>query len=125
MKLLLDSHAYLWWLADDPRLPPVARAAIADPANVVLVSAVTLWAIEIKRSLGRLDAGEHDLVAEIEANRFSELGVTARHAEAAARLPRHHDDPFDRMLVAQSRLEGLVCVTRDPAFQAYGVPSLW
>lgn len=125
MKLLLDSHAYLWWLADDPRLTPTARAAIADPANLVLVSAATVWEIEIKRSLGRLDAGEHDLVAEIEANRFSELSVTARHAEAAARLPRHHEDPFDRMLVAQSRLEGLVCVTRDPAFQAYGVPSLW
>lgn len=125
MKLLLDSHAYLWWLSDDPRLTPAARAAIADPANVVLVSAATIWEIEIKRSLGRLDAGEHDLVAEIQANRFGELAVGARHAQAAACLPRHHDDPFDRMLMAQSQLEGLVCVTRDPAFQAYGVPCLW
>jgi PIN domain nuclease of toxin-antitoxin system len=125
VKLLLDSHAYLWWLADDPRLPSAARAAVADPANVVLVSAASIWEIEIKRSLGRLEAGEHDLVAEIQANRFAELPVTARHAEAAARLRRHHDDPFDRMLVAQSQLDGLVCVTRDPAFQAYGVPCLW
>jgi PIN domain nuclease of toxin-antitoxin system len=125
VKLLLDSHAYLWWLADDPRLPPATRAAVAKPANVVLVSAATIWEIEIKRALGRLDAGDHDLVAEIEANRFAELPVAARHAEAAARLPRHHEDPFDRMLVAQSQLEGLVCVTRDPAFDAYGVPCLW
>lgn len=125
MKLLLDSHAYLWWLADDPRLSPAARAAVADPANLVLVSAATIWEIEIKRSLGRLDAGDQDLVAEIQANRFDELPVAARHAEAAARLPRHHEDPFDRMLVAQSQVEGLVCVTRDSAFEAYGVARLW
>lgn len=125
MKLLLDSHAFLWWLTDAPQLSPSARAAVADPGNVVLVSAVTVWEVEIKRALGRLDAGFADLVAEIEANRFAELPVGARHAEWAARLPRHHDDPFDRMLIAQAQVEGLVCVTRDPAFQAYGVPCLW
>lgn len=125
MKLLLDSHAFLWWLTDAPELSPSARAALADPANVVLVSAVTTWEIEIKRALGRLEAGSADLVAEIEANRFAQLPVWARHAEAAARLPRHHDDPFDRMLIAQAQVEGLVCVTRDPAFQAYGIPCLW
>ena len=125
MKLLLDSHAFLWWLTDAPELSPSARAALADPANVVLVSAVTTWEIEIKRALGRLEAGSADLVAEIEANRFAQLPVWARHAGAAARLPRHHDDPFDRMLIAQAQVEGLVCVTRDPAFQAYGIPCLW
>ena len=125
MKLLLDSHAFLWWLADDPALSSSARGAVADPSNLVLVSAATIWEIEIKRRLGRLEAGEADLVAEIEANRFSELPVTARHAEAAAGLPQHHGDPFDRMLIAQSQLEGLVCVTRDTAFEAYGVPLLW
>ena len=125
MKLLLDSHAFLWWLTDAPELSPSARAALADPANVVLVSAVTTWEIEIKRALGRLEAGSAELVAEIEANRFAQLPVWARHAEAAARLPRHHDDPFDRMLIAQAQVEGLVCVTRDPAFQAYGIPCLW
>lgn len=125
MKLLLDSHAYLWWLGDVPELSAPARAAIADPANLVLVSAATIWEIEIKRVLGRLEAGRADLVGEIEANRFIELPVVARHAEAAARLPRHHEDPFDRLLIAQSRLEGLVCVTRDAVFGAYGVPCLW
>lgn len=125
MKLLLDSHTYLWWLADDPSLSRSARGALADPSNVVFVSAATVWEIEIKRALGRLDAGAADLVAEIAANGFMELPVLARHAEAAGRLPRHHDDPFDRMLAAQSQLEGLVCVTRDPAFEAYGVACLW
>jgi PIN domain nuclease of toxin-antitoxin system len=125
VKLLLDSHAWLWWLGDAPELSDAARAAMADAANLVLVSAATIWEIEIKRALGRLEAGSADLVAEIEANRFAELPVSARHAEAAAWLPRHHDDPFDRMLIAQSRLEGLVCVTRDPAFAAYGVSCLW
>jgi PIN domain nuclease of toxin-antitoxin system len=125
VKLLLDSHAYLWWLADAPDLSAAARTAIADPANSVLISAAVVWEIEIKRALGRLDAGDIGFVAEIGANRFIELPVGASHAEAAARLPRHHDDPFDRMLVAQSRVEGLVCVTCDPAFEAYGVPCLW
>ena len=125
MKLLLDSHAYLWWLADAPELSPASRAAVADPTNLVVVSAATIWEIEIKRTLGRLEVGEADLVAEIEANRFAELPVSARHAAAAARLPRHHDDPFDRMLIAQSQVEGMVCVTRDPAFEAYGVACIW
>ncbi len=125
MKLLLDSHAYLWWLADDGRLSKAAREAVADPGNAVLVSAATIWELEIKRALGRLDAGDADLVAEIEANRFGELPVHAPHAAEAAGLPPHHVDPFDRMLIAQSRLEGLVCVTRDAVFEAYGVPTLW
>ncbi len=125
MKLLLDSHAYLWWLVDAPELSPPARAAIADPANVVLVSAATIWEIEIKRALGRLEAGTADLVAEIEANRFVELPVGARNAEVAARLPRHHEDPFDRMLVAQCQVEGLVCVSRDRVLERYGVACLW
>ncbi len=125
MKLLLDAHAYLWWLADAPDLSASARAAVADAANMVLVSAATIWEIEIKRTLGRLEADSADLVAEIEASRFGELPVRATHAVAAARLPRHHDDPFDRMLIAQSQAEGLVCITCDPAFEAYGVPCLW
>lgn len=125
MKLLLDSHAYLWWLADDPALSDAARVAISDPGNVVLVSAATIWEVEIKRALGRLDAGSADLVAEIEANRFAELPVRAAHAAAAARLPAHHGDPFDRMIIAQAQVDGLVCVTRDAAFDAYGVATLW
>lgn len=125
MKLLLDSHTYLWWLADDQRLGVKARKAIIDPANAVLVSAATIREIAIKAALGRLDLHGADVVAEIAANRFVELPITAAHAAAAAALPRHHDDPFDRMLVAQARIERLRCVTRDPAFSAYRVPTLW
>jgi len=125
VKLLLDAHAYLWWLADDPRLSRAARAAIADPSNLVLVSAATVWELEVKRALGRLDVGGADLTAEIEANGFGELPVRAVHASQAAALPRHHGDPFDRMLVAQSRADSLVCVTVDPAFEEYGTPTLW
>jgi PIN domain nuclease of toxin-antitoxin system len=125
VKLLLDGHAYLWWLSDDDALSDTARSAVADPANGVFVSAATIWEIEIKRALGRLDAGDADLVAEIEANRFGELPVRAVHAAAAARLPVHHADPFDRMLIAQCQVEGMVCVTRDATFGAYGVPTLW
>ena len=125
MKLLLDSHAYLWWLADDAQLSADARRAIAAPTNAVLVSAATIWEIEIKRSLGRLDAGDANLVAEIGANDFGELPIRAFHAEEAAALPPHHGDPFDRMLIAQAHAEGLVCVTRDPVFDTYGVETLW
>jgi PIN domain nuclease of toxin-antitoxin system len=125
VKLLLDSHAYLWWLADDQRLGAKAKKAITDPANAVLVSAATIWEIAIKAALGRLDLHGADVVAEIAINRFVELPITAAHAAAAAALPRHHDDPFDRMLIAQAQLEHLRCVTRDPAFSAYRVPTLW
>jgi PIN domain nuclease of toxin-antitoxin system len=125
LKLLLDSHAFLWWLADDRKLSADARRAIADPANAVLVSAATIWELEIKRALGRLDVGESDLAAEVAANDFGELAVRASHAVTAAHLPAHHSDPFDRMLVAQANIEGLICVTSDPAFAAYGAATLW
>lgn len=125
MRLLLDSHTYLWWLSEDPALPADARAAIAAPENVVLVSAVTIWEIAINETLGRIDLGDSDLVAEISANDFAELPVTALHARTAGALPRHHDDPFDRMLIAQAQLEGLTCVTRDRAFVLYDVTTHW
>ena len=125
MRLLLDAHAFIWWLAEDPSLPPVTRAAIAAPEGIVMVSAATIWEIAIKANLGRLDLGGADLVAELPANSFEELPIGARHAQAAGKLPRHHDDPFDRMLIAQAQLEGLTCVTRDPAFADYEVPTLW
>jgi PIN domain nuclease of toxin-antitoxin system len=125
VKLLLDSHAYLWWLIDDPRLPQGARRGIAAPRAAVHVSPATVWELSIKAALGRLDLDGADLAAEIAANRFVELPITAQHAQAAGRLPRHHDDPFDRLLVAQAKLEGLTVVTRDGAFESYGVPLLW
>lgn len=124
MKLLLDSHAFLWWLDDDPRLTAEARRAVADPSAIIHVSAATIWELSIKASLGKLDLGGIDLVEEIEGNDFVELPMTARHALTAGILPRHHEDPFDRMLIAQAKAEGLTIVTRDPAFGAYGVAIL-
>ncbi len=125
MKLLLDSHVFLWWLADDSRLEDTAGSEISDPESLVFVSAATIWELTIKAALGRLESGNTDLVEEITENGFVELAITARHAEHAGRLPRHHDDPFDRMLVAQAMVEGLTCVTRDREFSKYAVPTLW
>ena len=124
MRLLLDSHAYLWWLNDDKRLGAQARAAIAAPDSMVCVSAATIWEVAIKSRLDRLEVAG-DLVAEIAANDFTEVPVSATHTAAAGQLPRHHDDPFDRMLVAQAQLDGLVCVTRDQAFDLYEVRTIW
>ncbi len=121
MRLLLDSHVYLWWLADDARLSERARRAIADSRSIVHVSAATVWELAIKAALGRLDTGGADLADEIAANGFVELPITARHAAQSGGLPRHHDDPFDRMLIAQAQSEELVLVTRDPAFGVYEV----
>jgi PIN domain nuclease of toxin-antitoxin system len=124
VKLLLDSHAFLWWLAEDPKLSANARQAVADPSSIVHVSAATVWELSIKASLGKLDLDGADLVEEIGENDFVELPMTARHSHTAATLPRHHEDPFDRMLIAQARIEGLTVVTRDPAFRAYGIAIL-
>lgn len=121
MKLLLDSHAFLWWLAEDAKLSATARKAVADPASTVHVSAATVWELSIKAALGKLDLDGADLAEEIGENDFIEIPITARHALAAAFLPRHHDDPFDRMLIAQARIEGLTIVTRDLAFRAYDI----
>ena len=124
MRALLDAHAYLWWLADDQSLGREAQSAIADPGTLVYVSAATIWEIAIKSVLGKLRV-DGDLVQEIEDNDFLELPITSRHAQQAGNLPRHHDDPFDRMLIAQAKAEDLVCVTRDPAFELYEVATLW
>jgi PIN domain nuclease of toxin-antitoxin system len=121
--LLLDAHAILWWLADDPTLHPAARSAIADPANDVLVSAASIWEIEIKRALGKLSAPE-ELVEAVDESGFDVLSITGRDAQAAGALPSHHRDPFDRMLVAQSGRLGAVVVSRDDAFLAYGTDVL-
>ncbi|MGH9338353.1 MAG: type II toxin-antitoxin system VapC family toxin [Acidobacteriota bacterium] len=124
MKLLLDSHAFLWWLMDAPKLSTEAKAIITDTRTIVHVSAVSIWEISIKANLGRIELGKSDLVGQIEANHFFELPVTARHAVAASALPRHHDDPFDRMLVAQARLEDLTLLTHDRNFRNYKVSTL-
>lgn len=123
MILLLDAHALLWWLADSAELSEDARNAIADPSNDALVSAATVWEIAIKQALGKLVAPS-DLVDALEPAGFGALPITLRDAESAARLPLHHRDPFDRMLVAQSARLDAVVVSRDSIFEDYGALSL-
>lgn len=122
--LLLDTHALLWWLADDAALSPAARAAIAAGRTHVFVSAASAWEMSIKSAQGKLDCPD-DLEAELTQHRFQALPITVAHALAAGRLPRHHGDPFDRMLIAQAQLHQLTVVTQDPRFPLYGVPILW
>ena len=122
-RLLLDTHAFLWWLADDPRLGANARAEIALPANQVFVSAVTGWEIAIKRALGKLEAPA-GLEEAVEQEGFLHLPVSFRHGERAGALPRHHRDPFDRMLIAQCELEGLELVSADLALAKYSASRM-
>ena len=122
-RLLLDTQALLLALADDPELAPSARSAIADPANEVFVSAVSIWEIAIKRALGKLKA-PGGIAALVEESGFQELVVTSFHAEQAGGLPMHHRDPFDRMLVAQAQAEGLTIVTSDRRIPQYGVRTI-
>jgi PIN domain nuclease of toxin-antitoxin system len=122
LRLLLDTHVFLWWSGRRP-LAPAATEAIRAPGNDVLVSAASVWEAEINAAGGKLRL-EADLVAEPPDHGFLSLDITAAHAVAAARLPAHHGDPFDRMLVAQAQLEGLTIVTRDPIFEHYAVAVL-
>jgi PIN domain nuclease of toxin-antitoxin system len=121
--LLLDAHALLWWLEDNPELADSARRSINDPANDILVSAGTIWEIEAKRHLGKLESPT-GLVEALEAAGISTLPITAADAERAAALPAHHRDPFDRMLVAQAARLDATIATRDRAFALYDVAIL-
>lgn len=123
MRLLLDTHALLWWLADDPALSEAAREAIASPANEVFVSAVSAWEIAIKVALGKLTV-PGDLEGAIAAEGFQPLPFTIQHALMAGALPRHDNDPFDRALVAQATAESCTLVTRDSRITLYGLPTL-
>ena len=122
-RLLLDTQVLLWWRTDDPTLKRAAHQAIADPTHDIYVSAVSIWEIAIKRALGKLKAPDH-LAATVEAEGFSELPVTFVHAEQAGSLPKHHGDPFDRMLVAQAQVEGLILVTADANIPRYAVRTM-
>jgi PIN domain nuclease of toxin-antitoxin system len=123
MSLLLDTHILLWWLSDDPMLPAAAREAIASPENEVIVSAASAWEIAIKKAVGRLDAPD-GLIEAVEANDFETLPITLAHAIAAGTLPPHHSDPFDRMLIAQARTDGLTLISIDKRFPQYDVDLL-
>jgi PIN domain nuclease of toxin-antitoxin system len=123
VTLLLGSHALLSSLGDDRTLTKAARRAIVEPTAVVYVSAVTAWEISIKCALGKLSAPD-DLENQMRGGGLSELTVTVADALVAGALPRHHDDPFDRMLVAQAQRRALTVVTRDPSIELYGVSVL-
>jgi len=127
VNLLLDTHALLWWKEGARKLGPRARRAIERDAATVRVSAASAWEIAIKSRLGRLTLATplHLWMPEgLERHGFLMLNVTVDHAVAVASLPDHHDDPFDRLLIAQARHEGLTILTSDAAFDDYGVPVL-
>jgi PIN domain nuclease of toxin-antitoxin system len=123
VTLLLDTHVLLWWLADDPRLTPAVREAMADPTSTVLVSAVTAWEMAIKAALGKLTVPD-GLTRQLTQEGFTELPVTLEDGLAAGALPRHHSDPFDRMLIAQATRRRFVVVTADRRFADYDVLTL-
>lgn len=122
-RLLLDTHVFLWWRGEPSRLSPEARSGIAT-AEIVFVSVATAWEAAIKASLGRLELPD-TVEAGVLASGFEKLLITFSHAEHAARLPQHHRDPFDRMLIAQARAEGLTLVTHDQLLAPYEVEILW
>lgn len=123
MRLLLDSHVVLWWAADDPQLSTEVRDEINAPANLVFLSAATVWELAIKHAAGRLEIPA-DLVSRALENGLRPLPIELEHAAEAAALPAHHRDPFDRMLVAQARRESMTLVTADGAIGRYDVPTL-
>lgn len=128
MRTLLDTHVLLWWFTDDSRLSAAARATIADEANEIFVSAASAWEIATKARLGKLEGIPEAAVrfAElVDADGFAHLPMTHLHALRAGAYPHPHKDPFDRMLAAQSELESLVLVTRDPAFTSFGTRTFW
>jgi len=122
VNLLLDAHAFLWWLAGEP-MQSEAASLRADPDAVVAVSAATVWEIAIKRALGKLRL-EGTVADHVRSSGFEPLGISVAHAQRAWALPAVQRDPFDRMLVAQAQAERLAVVTRDAVFSSYEVPVL-
>lgn len=122
-RFLLDTHVLLWLLASPDQVSPSVRERLADPGSEVVVSAASTWEIAIKRALGRLDTPD-DLETVIEQAGMTPLAITFEHTWEAGRLPPHHADPFDRMLVAQARTENLTLVSGDPFLRRYEVPII-
>jgi PIN domain nuclease of toxin-antitoxin system len=122
-RLLLDTHAYLWWRLDDPRLSKQARDTIVG-APLVFVSLASAWETAIKVSLGKLKLNE-TLQEGIADSGFEPLPITLSHTEIVSRLPLHHRDPFDRMLIAQCQSERLALVTHDRRLEPYGIDVVW
>jgi PIN domain nuclease of toxin-antitoxin system len=128
VRLLLDTHSFLWFITDHPHLSAVARGLIADPQNVRVLSLASAWEMGIKVSLGKLTLAQPLPVvfsSQLQSNRVALLPITLDHVLHIANLPYHHRDPFDRMLIAQALVEQLPIVSADAVFDAYGVQRLW
>jgi PIN domain nuclease of toxin-antitoxin system len=127
MNLLLDTNVLIWSLFNPARLSQRASAALVDPRNAVWVSTICAWEMAIKVALGKLNVPRDVglwLPVELDARRFTELPATIAHAAATEHLPLHHNDPFDRLLIAQAITQGLTIVTGDRVFQRYGIPLI-
>lgn len=122
MRLLLDTHVLIWCLSGDRQLPPATAELIRNPATDVYFSAVSIWEVAIKSALGKMRADANAILKNLADEGFKELPVMARHAVATMTLPMHHRDPFDRLLVAQSRMESLRLLTDDRIMALYGEP---
>lgn len=128
MRVLLDTHAFLWWVWDAPELSARARKCIANPENECLLSLASVWEIAIKSSLGKLklDRSLDQFIPEqLSANGFNPLGISFRHIVLVNTMPFHHKDPFDRLLIAQAQEERVPIVSADPVFREYGIKRIW
>ena len=128
MRLLLDTHALLWWLVDSERLSVTARHVIAEESHHIMVSAASAWEIAARFRIGRLPDGESaafDIAGQVASQGFGALAIDVADAERAGHLPGPHRDPFDRMLIAQALARGLAVVSVDEVFDSYGVNRLW
>jgi PIN domain nuclease of toxin-antitoxin system len=128
MRLLLDTHAFLWFVWDDPQLSAPARTAIESSGQEIFLSAASCWEVAIKISIAKLalvEPLEPYLLRHLQLNRIAPLPITITHTGRLAALPLHHRDPFDRMLIAQASVEGMQLVSADAAFDAYSITRLW
>lgn len=128
MRALLDTHTFLWWNTEDPQLSARAREIIADGRNEIILSAASVWEISIKAAKGKLilpEPPEQYIANRMELYRFQPLLIQVSHATRVYSLPHHHDDPFDRMLIAQSQVESLPLLSADPEIRKYDVEVIW
>ena len=127
MKVLLDTHAFVWWMGASEKLPPSVIALVGNRENQILISAAVAWELAIKVSLGKIKPAVpiSEVPAAVEGQGFAQLEISLDHAVRAGTLPRLHGDPFDRMLIAQALAEDIPIVSNDRAFDKYGVRRLW